>query len=208
MNYILSLFIAYFLGSIPSAVWVAKISHGIDIREHGSRNAGLTNVFRVLGWKPALPVVFLDLGKGMLAPWIAQMLVPEHNWFPLMAGVLAIVGHSFTCLAGFRGGKGVLTALGVFLFLAPIPALLAFSLWILLVWITGFVSVGSIFACLSLGVFLTVEFFLGTAHWSLLLCGWTVALFVIYKHKTNIVRLRQGTENRFGKRPQERSKQA
>lgn len=156
-------------------------------------------MFRVLGWKPALPVVFVDLGKGMLAPSVAAWLVPEISWLPLLAGVLAIIGHSFTCFAGFRGGKGVLTALGVFLVLAPVQALLSFALWIALVWGTGYVSVGSVGACLFLGVSLTWGFTRGEVSLPLLIAGWVVALFVIIKHKANMVRLWNGTENRFGK---------
>lgn len=113
------------LGSIPSAIWIAKLAKGkdFDIRDYGSKNAGLTNTFRVLGWKPALPVVFMDLLKGFFGPFIAQKMCEAQvaaggadysAWVPLVAGLLVILGHSFTCFAGFRGGKGVLAALGVF----------------------------------------------------------------------------------------------
>ncbi|NLO22772.1 MAG: glycerol-3-phosphate 1-O-acyltransferase PlsY [Fibrobacter sp.] len=208
MNSLLSLPIAYLLGSIPSAVWIAKIIKGIDIREHGSKNAGLTNVFRVLGFKPALPVVITDLLKGFLAPTIAVYLnkingsVEEYSWLPLLAGILAILGHSFTCFAGFKGGKGVLTAFGVFLALVPYTALLCFLLWVILVYYSKYVSVGSIGACVALIIFSLTNYFLdfpdANASFGVFLTGLFVAFFVIIKHKVNIVRLMNGTENGFG----------
>ncbi len=194
-------------------MWVSKIWKKIDIREYGSKNAGLTNVFRVLGWKPALPVVFVDLGKGMLAPFVAIQMTkgnPDQAWIPLLAGLLAIVGHSFTVFAGFRGGKGVLTAMGVFCTLSPVAALLSFSVWILLTFTSGFVSLGSIGGCSTLGILLSYGFFaktsfIGEVHPGLLATGWAVAIFVIVKHKANIKRLLNGTENGFRKKKTEES---
>jgi glycerol-3-phosphate acyltransferase PlsY len=209
LNSILSISIAYLLGAIPSAVWVSKLYKGIDIREFGSKNAGLTNVFRVLGYKPALPVVFVDLGKGLAAPYIAAQLCPTQSWVPLTAGIAAIFGHSFTCFAGFKGGKGVLTALGVFLFLAPIPALLSFAVWVAVTFSTRYVSLGSILACSMLGLSLSwARFMLLPDHalyasTGLWLAGMLVAIFVILKHKSNIKRLLAGTENRFGVKKEE-----
>lgn len=156
-------------------------------------------------------MVFVDLGKGMLAPFIALKMVdgnPEQAWIPLVAGLLAILGHSFTVFAGFRGGKGVLTAMGVFLTLSPVAALLAFSVWMLLTFTSGFVSLGSIGGCSTLGVLLTYGFLvpsgiIGEVHPGLLATGWAVALFVIVKHKANIKRLLNGTENGFRSRKKE-----
>lgn len=192
------------LGSIPSAIWIAKIAKGkdFDIRDYGSKNAGLTNTFRVLGWKPALPVVFLDLLKGFFGPWIAMQMCDSH-WVPLVAGLLVILGHSFTCFAGFRGGKGVLAALGVFLALCPITALSAFGVWIVLTVSTKYVSVGSIGACIALGAFavmgyLKLPFPPDEINLGLMITCLIVAVFVIVKHKSNIKRLLNGTENGFG----------
>jgi len=193
---------------------MAKLVNGksYDIRAYGSKNAGLTNVFRVLGWKPALPVVFVDLAKGFLAPMIALWMNdasvaaggPDYSWLPLVAGLLAIVGHSFTCLAGFRGGKGVLTAMGVFLALAPVTALISFSVWTLLTVTTKYVSVGSIGACITLAIISTLGFWF-PEHYphdqislGVLIVAWSVAVFVIYKHRANMKRLMNGTENGFG----------
>ena len=203
------------LGSIPSAIWIAKIAKGkdYDIRNYGSKNAGLTNTFRVLGWKPALPVVFMDLLKGFFGPFIAlQMCAAQvaaggadySGWVPLVAGILVILGHSFTCFAGFRGGKGVLAALGVFLCLCPVTALSSFAIWIVLTAATKYVSVGSIGACLALGTF-SVMGYLGLPYpvydkmtLPLMITCLLVAVFVIVKHKSNIKRLMNGTENGFG----------
>lgn len=192
------------MGSIPSAIWIAKIAKGkdFDIRDYGSKNAGLTNTFRVLGWKPALPVVFLDLLKGFFGPWIAMQMCASH-WVPLVAGLLVILGHSFTCFAGFRGGKGVLAALGVFLALCPITALAAFGVWIVLTVSTKYVSVGSIGACIALGAFavmgyLKLPFPPDKINLGLMITCLIVAVFVIVKHKSNIKRLLNGTENGFG----------
>lgn len=196
-NDILSLVAAYLIGSIPSAVWVSRLLYKTDIREHGSKNAGLTNIFRVFGWKPALPVAIIDLSKGILAPCLAIQL-SGGVWLPLLAGFMVIFGHSFTCFAGFRGGKGVLTALGVFLCLAPLEALAAFGVWLLVTLPTRYVSLGSIAAALALGIFLSVSAVMGNVHWNVVVTGWLVGVFVIFKHRANIVRLLNGTENRFG----------
>ena len=204
MNSLLSLPIAYLLGSIPTAVWVAKIVNGkdYDIRNYGSKNSGLTNTIRVLGVKPALPVA--------IAVWMNEASKaaggPDYFWLPLVCGLLAILGHSFTCFAGFRGGKGVLTAFGVFLALAPVTALGAFAVWCILTFTTKYVSVGSIFACITLAGLATFGYAAPDIYphdhvnEGILAIAWIVAVFVIYKHKANIKRLMNGTENGFGKK--------
>lgn len=208
LNLGIALLSAYLLGSIPTAVWVGRLQKNIDIREHGSGNAGLTNAIRVLGWKGAGPVLVVDLLKGILAPLMVVMLCnePNNGLWAMLAGLLAVMGHSFTCFAGFRGGKGVLTGLGVFLALAPVHALLAFSVWILTVKISKYVSLGSILACVALILLLWSDFFLdwasslhiSTATLPVSILGSIVGTFVIYKHKTNIQRLLDGKENKIG----------
>jgi len=210
MHPLFALPIAYLLGSIPTALWVSKIYKGIDIREHGSKNAGLTNVFRVLGWKPAIPVIIVDLSKGFFATFIAKQLLNMeicdfYQWLPIAAGLLAILGHSFTCMAGFRGGKGVLTTLGVFLALQPAVALTCFAFWGILFAATKYVSVASIGACLMLMILAAFGFFselllVFKTDIYVLILSWLVAIFVIVKHKANMVRLWNGTENGFGKK--------
>ncbi|MCL2284027.1 MAG: glycerol-3-phosphate 1-O-acyltransferase PlsY [Fibromonadales bacterium] len=204
---LLALPIAYILGSIPSAVWVAKIYKDMDIREYGSKNAGLTNVFRVLGWKPAIPVILIDLSKGYFAVFIAQMLdYPQtYEWLPVTAGLLAVFGHSFTCMAGFKGGKGVLTSLGVFLALQPFLAITCFALWGILFAASMYVSVASIGACAMLAVLATLGFAsdilpIYKSDIYVLILSWLVSVFVIVKHRANMVRLWNGTENGFGKK--------
>lgn len=204
LNIPLAIVVAYLLGCIPSAVWFSRLFAGIDIREHGSKNAGLTNTFRVLGWKPALPVIFFDLGKGIAAPYVAYQLSAGTDlveWLPMAAGMTAILGHSFTCMAGFRGGKGVLTALGVFLFLAWAEALIAFGVWLVITFTTRYVSLASILACIALGMAVTSRYLQDPSfsHLLIMITGWLVSVFVTYKHRSNIKRLMNGTENRFGK---------
>lgn len=202
------------LGAIPSAIWIAKLAKGkeFDIRDYGSKNAGLTNTFRVLGWKPALPVVFMDLLKGFFGPFIAALMCKAQveaggadwsSWVPLVAGLLVILGHSFTCFAGFRGGKGVLAALGVFLAISPITVLIGFATWIILTFSTKYVSVGSIGGCAVLGLlsvygYLVPEHYLESINLGQMILAVIVAVFVIVKHKSNIKRLMNGTENGFG----------
>jgi len=221
----LAILISYVLGSIPSAVWISRAFAGIDIRTRGSKNAGLTNVYRVLGWKPALPVALIDFSKGLAAVLIGRAFSQDAFQFGLVCGAVAVLGHSYTMFAGFRGGKGVLTTLGVFVALSPTTALLAFALWIAVLWISGYVSLASILAAAFLGLentfvvgsraFQAVRDFtlIGHTDWNqvtarlsergdfwLLVFSWIVAVFVIVKHKANIQRLMAGTENRFGKK--------
>lgn len=204
----LALLSAYLLGSIPTAVWVGKWQKQIDIREHGSGNAGLTNAIRVLGWKGAAPVLLVDLIKGVLGPlmvvWICHE--PSNGSWAMIAGLLTVLGHSFTCFAGFRGGKGVLTGLGVFLALAPLHGILAFTVWVLTVKISKYVSLGSILACIALiglvwsdfALEWTQTFGLSSASLPVCILASLVGSFVIYKHKSNIQRLLQGNENKLG----------
>lgn len=204
----LALLIAYVLGSIPTAIWVGKWQKQIDIREHGSGNAGLTNAIRVLGWKGAAPVLLVDLLKGILGPlmvvWICHE--PSNGMWAMIAGLLTVLGHSFTCFAGFRGGKGVLTGLGVFLALAPVHGILAFMVWAFTVKLSRYVSLGSILACVALMLLLWSDYFMSwaqnltvmSASLPVCLLGTLVGGFVIYKHKSNIRRLIQGNENKLG----------
>jgi acyl-phosphate glycerol 3-phosphate acyltransferase len=226
----LALPLCYLLGSIPTAVWVSRLFAGIDIREHGSHNAGLTNVYRVLGWKPAVPVAIVDLLKGLGAVLLglawsksAWNMDHGHQTFALGCGVAAVVGHSFTVFAGFRGGKGVLTMMGVFTGVSTAPALISFGFWVLVLRKTGFVSLASILASAFFAIAETVVFALNAVqvaaeisvggevawfallrtlvskgHMNLLILSWIMAVFVIWKHRANIQRLRNGTEYRFG----------
>lgn len=190
---------AYLLGSIPSAYCVGRLVRGIDIRQHGSRNVGATNAFRVLGPGIGLGVLFMDILKGFLAVKAGQWAaLPE--WSSVVAGLVAIAGHNWTCFLSFRGGKGVATSAGVFCALVPYAFLLALAVFILSVALTRYISVGSMSAALVLAVATTIEFFFqvgdAPASWTLAIT-YVAALLVLIRHRANIERLRQGRENRF-----------
>lgn len=189
----LFLVLAYLLGSIPTSYLVGRL-RGIDLRHHGSGNLGATNAFRVLGWRSALPVMFLDVAKG----WFPTVLFPFWDGaapleWALAYGAAAILGHVFSVFVGFRGGKGVATSGGVFLALAPWAVLIAFALWGVVVTLTRIVSLGSLLAAvvLPMAVYVTNEPPFEVA----LSVG--LALFVIYAHRANVRRLVRGEEHRF-----------
>ncbi len=192
---------AYFLGSLPPALWVARL-HGVDIFKVGSGNPGMTKAWRSLGWKPAVPVALLDAGKGFLAAWLGAALTGSAAW-GLAAGVIAVLGHSFTCFARFRGGKGVLTSFGVFLYFAPISALVCLALWTGIVLRTRYVSLGSIAAAVTLpfGILAEARLRGDAGLYPVLAVGALVSAFVLYRHRSNMARLARGTENKIGGRP-------
>jgi glycerol-3-phosphate acyltransferase PlsY len=185
---------AYLLGSIPTSYIVAKLAAGIDLREHGSRNLGATNLYRVLGWKYAVPVGLFDALKGAIpvlwiAPWSGT-----SPWLPVVLGAVAVLGHVYSVFVRFRGGKGVATAAGVVAALAPGAFAASAAVWILVVWLSGYVSVGSMSAALffPLGVLL-----FGPEDGRILAVGIGLALLIVYTHRSNIRRLLQGTESRL-----------
>ena len=185
--------IAYLLGSIPSSVWIGKIFYGIDVREHGSGNAGTTNTIRILGYKAGIPVFIIDALKGWFAVFMTKIV---FGYFPMMempdymtfvAAVAVVFGHIFPVFAGFRGGKGVATLLGVGFGLIPIPALIALAIFILVLLCFGYVSLASITASVTLP-FVTY-FFVMPDNFLLLLLTIAVAIFVPITHSQNIKRL-------------------
>jgi glycerol-3-phosphate acyltransferase PlsY len=197
--------LAYLMGSIPFGLLIAR-TQGIDIREHGSKNIGATNVWRVLGKKWGLLTFACDAGKGILAVAAAHRLaagVPAEQ--AALAGVLAalgcILGHSFPVWLGFKGGKGVATSLGVLLGLMPLASLAVLLLWAAVFGISRYVSLASIAAAIALPP--VTAFLLKTGH----LQGWVhfhfacvAAALVAWRHRENIRRLAAGTENRFGRK--------
>lgn len=197
----ISLVAAYFLGSIPVAAWIARL-YGVDITKVGSGNPGMTNVWRTLGWKPAIPVSLLDAGKGVLAAWLAVRLTDSPVW-GLASGVLAVLGHSFTCFAGFKGGKGVLTTFGVFLYFVPVSALAGLAAWTAIVLRTRYVSLGSITASIVMpaGILVEARVREDAGLYPVLGVALVLSAFVLYRHRTNMGRLLQGTENKIGGRP-------
>lgn len=190
---------SYLIGAIPTSYLVGKWFRGIDLREHGSRNLGATNLYRTLGWKYAIPVGVFDVLKGTLPVLLFGPKAPEVPYFPIWCGVVAVIGHVFSIFVGFKGGKGVATAAGMIIGLAPLAFPVVLAVWVLVVWLTGYVSLGSILAALS---FPPADWLLHPARRSALTVTFDVALaaFIIWKHRQNIQRLLAGTENRFGKR--------
>jgi glycerol-3-phosphate acyltransferase PlsY len=206
MLLILLLLGAYLVGAVPTSIIAGKALRGIDIREHGSRNPGATNTFRVLGWKIGVVVGLIDVLKGFAAVTLLPLVIPTDPSLPdemvrILAGLAAISGHVWTVFAGFRGGKGVGAAFGVFLGLAPVPSLIVAGIWLVLTFSTGYVSVGSIAAAASLpAAVIALGIRRGNLSTPEVILSVVVALLVIVRHRTNIVRLARGEENRFGKR--------
>lgn len=192
---------AYLLGSIPSAAWIARAFYGVDITQVGSRNPGMTNVLRTLGWKPAVPVALVDAGKGLAAAWLGSALTSSLPW-SLAAGIAAVLGHSFTCFARFKGGKGVLTGFGIFVFFAPYSALAGLLTWSVVVAFSRFVSLGSILAAVVMPAAMVLEIVYGGRRElvPVLYVAVLISGFVIFRHRANMVRLIKGTESRLGAR--------
>ncbi|MFC2088968.1 glycerol-3-phosphate 1-O-acyltransferase PlsY, partial [Calditrichota bacterium] len=207
----LILLLGYLIGSFPTAIIAGKILKKIDIRDHGSGNAGATNVFRVLGWKAGTVVLIVDIFKGFASVWCVPDIsdaVPEVKiYIQIFAGIAAIAGHIWTIFAKFRGGKGVGTAAGVFLGLQPGPVLICLLVFIGVVFKTRFVSLGSMIAAFLLPIILLVQKFMLNVDIQLpmIVLSIILALLIIITHKENINRLIQGTENKltFGKSKEE-----
>ena len=190
LNAVLAVLAAYLLGATPTSYLVGKLARGIDLREHGSKNLGATNVFRILGWKYAIPVALFDIAKGAV-----PVLVFSHPpWLAVAVGVAAVLGHMFSPYVHFKGGKGVATAAGMFLALAPLSVLIALAVWGFCLWLTGYVSLSSIVAVLTVPV--TVSLLQPDAphvFWASV----ALAALIVFAHRKNIARLVAGTENRF-----------
>ncbi len=187
---------AYLAGSIPTSFVVARVFAGRDLRQFGSKNLGATNLYRLLGFKAAVPVGLFDVLKGTVPVLLAGQHAGGPEWFPLLTGVAAVVGHVFSPFVGFKGGKGVATAAGVFLAIAPWPLLVGLGVWIVTLRLSGYVSLGSMLA--AAGYAATVPLFYPGSRLRLV-SGAAVFVFIVYTHRANIARLMAGTENRFGR---------
>jgi len=196
--------LAYLLGSIPTAVWTGKYFHGVDVREHGSGNAGATNTIRVLGWKTGIPVLIVDLAKGWLAamlPLFFKLAPPDSALLTnlqIMTGLTAIVGHIFPVFAGFRGGKGVATVFGALLAIHPGVTLICFGVFLVILILTGIVSVSSMSAGIAFPVFLFTIF--DTPSLIFKIFSVVVALALLITHRNNIRRLLKGEEKKLFKK--------
>lgn len=183
---------AYFLGSIPTAVWWGRRFYGIDVREFGSGNAGATNTFRVLGKKAGIPVLAIDIIKGSLAVSLAYLSPyfydsTEFVNLELGLGIAALLGHVFPIFAGFRGGKGVATILGIVLCITPLTSLMVLTVFLTVLILTRYVSLSSICAGLSFPFFLNIV--LKNQNETLLIFSIFVAVLLVITHKKNILRL-------------------
>jgi glycerol-3-phosphate acyltransferase PlsY len=194
---VLWLVASYLLGAIPTSYIVGKTLAGVDLRQRGSRNLGATNVYRVLGWKYAIPVGLFDVAKGAIPVLFFAPHVPGIPFFPILCGVTAVLGHVYSVFVGFKGGKGVATAGGIVVALAPLTLLVVAPVWIVTVWTTGYVSLGSIAVA---ALFPVADWLLHPARRGPMTLAFDLGLaaFIIWKHRTNIERLLAGTENRFG----------
>ncbi|MBO0960611.1 glycerol-3-phosphate 1-O-acyltransferase PlsY [Neobacillus sp. MM2021_6] len=189
---ILVLILAYLLGSIPSGLIIGKVFYKTDIREHGSGNLGGTNTFRTLGVKAGLVVTIADILKGTLAASLPVLLSIDMN--PLLAGVFAVLGHTYPLFAGFRGGKAVATSGGVLLFAAPYLFLTVLVAFFISLYITKYVSLSSMIAGIIAILFAVMEGFVQKWDIPLLIVVFLLASFVIYRHRANIKRIIDKTE--------------
>jgi len=211
----LVIILSYLIGSIPSAVIISKRFFGFDIRDKGSGNMGSTNAFRVLGWKWGLIVQVLDILKGVIAVLIIADIIGKginlgnYTWFQdstivqWIAGLSAVCGHIWSVFVNFRGGKGINTAAGMLVAIAPIDVSIAVGIFILAVIFSGYISLGSISAAFAFPSSLFVRyniFHVDIPGYSILIYfAIILSLILIYAHRKNIIRLIKGTENRFTK---------
>lgn len=205
----LEILAAYLIGSIASALWVGKLVYGVDIRQHGSGNAGATNVIRIFGYKAGIPVMIFDIFKGWLAVQLATWINPgdfsgnQLIYMRVIMGIAAVLGHVFPVFAGFRGGKGVGTFAGVGIALYPLALLIVLGIFIVVLVSTRYVSLSSILG--SLAFPLIVILITREGNPALIALSVMVALFIPWTHRKNIRRLLKGEEHKFvfsGKKPE------
>lgn len=216
------LFMSYILGSVPSAIWVGKIFKGVDVREHGSGNAGTTNTFRVLGVPFGVTVFVMDFMKGFVpsfwfsvlafelvsSPFAGPLAPPAwdvESFLKIFCGLMAVVGHMFPIFARFRGGKGAATACGMLFGIEPVSISISFTVFGIVLLASKYVSLASIISTALYPItLLFMRYVLGIyVDGSIIIFGAIVAFGIIYKHKSNIERLRAGTESKVGKKKKE-----
>ncbi len=215
VSLVIVMLVSYLVGSIPTSIIVTKALKGIDIRKYGSGNAGGTNVIRVLGWGPGVFVIIIDALKGFLAAVVLSRMFYGH--FPLdnatpfsdftvvqlIAGCSAILGHTWTVFAEFKGGKGIATAGGMLIGIAPIEVAIAFGVFTVVVVSSRYVSLGSVSAAIAfpLAMFVRANVFdVATRYYhSMIFFSVAISVFLIYNHRSNIGRLLRGQEHRLDK---------
>lgn len=204
INAIIALLVAYLFGSIPTAVWLGQSFYGVDVREYGSGNAGATNTFRVLGAKAGVAVMVIDILKGWTATNLAYFVGVSITGptgsvlfinYQLALGVIAVMGHLFPLFAGFRGGKGVATLFGMVLAVHFQAAMLCVGVFLIILMLTRYVSLGSISAGFTFPF--SIVFIFHTPYKSLLLYGICICVLILVTHQKNIERLLKGTESKI-----------
>ncbi len=213
LNILVIILLSYLVGSIPVSIIMSKLVKGIDIRKHGSGNAGGSNVFRVLGWKYGISVILLDASKGMIAVLLVSRLYFGNFPFPnatpfddftlvqIIAGVAAVLGHIWTIFAGFKGGKGIATGLGFLVSIVTVDMLLGLVVFAVVVAISKYISLGSLAAATSVPIFMVIrENIFGVdiyGYHTILPLTIFLAFLVMFTHRANIKRIFHGNENRI-----------
>jgi len=221
LNLLVVIALSYLAGSIPNSIIISRLVKGIDIRQHGSGNAGGTNVFRVLGWKWGLLTILLDAFKGAVAVvFIARLYLdnfPFNNITPfddftlvqIFCGIAAVIGHIWTVFAEFKGGKGIATALGFLVTIITVDMLVAVGIFAIVVYLSRYISLGSIIAAISVPIILIIRenvFGVDIPGYSTILpFVIIVSSLVVYTHRANIERLLKGNERRFSFRKKEQA---
>ncbi|MEE1130549.1 MAG: glycerol-3-phosphate 1-O-acyltransferase PlsY [Caryophanon sp.] len=196
MTLLLILLAAYLIGSIPSALWIGKLFYKKDIRQEGSGNLGTTNTFRVLGKKPGIVVMLMDILKGTAAVLLVFIpLFADVAIHPLLLGIVAVIGHMYPVFASFRGGKAVATSAGVVLGYAPIVFISLAILFAIILKLSKMVSFTSICIAIIAFVYSVIAYFY-TGDWVFMLMIAVLATFIIYRHRENIARIKNGTESK------------
>jgi glycerol-3-phosphate acyltransferase PlsY len=202
LDFIIKIVLAYMLGSLLGSLVIGRLKGGIDIRSQGSGNAGGTNALRTQGWKFALGVMLIDIGKG----WLAVALLPllslpglsadriSADWLQVGCAIAVVLGHVYPLWFGFRGGKGAATLVGTVIGLAPAALPIVLGTWLLVLMCTGFVGLSTMLSAASFNVW--AWFNAVTMHDALWLFGVSMLVLVVYTHRSNIERMRAGTENR------------
>lgn len=218
LNLLVIIILSYLVGSIPTSILVTRKVKGIDIRSHGSGNAGGTNVMRVLGWKYGVFVMLLDACKGVIAvvliarlylgsfPFPNETFLDDFTLVQMIAGVSAVIGHIWTVFANFRGGKGIATGVGTLATLATVDIILAFVIFLIVVYLSKYISLGSIIGSLSIPLIMIIRanvFHVDIpGYYTLLPFLAGICILIIYTHRKNIRRLLNGSESKvaFGKK--------
>ncbi|MEM1093648.1 MAG: glycerol-3-phosphate 1-O-acyltransferase PlsY [Bacteroidota bacterium] len=209
LSLLVILLLSYLVGSIPGSIWTGKLMYGIDVREHGSGNAGATNTFRVLGWKAGIVATIVDMGKGFVAAGLISQIridgIPSppmwdpESFIKMMAGLAAIFGHNFPVFARFKGGKGVNTSGGVLFALTPISMVLTLVAFAVGLFATRYVSVGSMVAALAFPSIVAIRKYVFNVEYldgSVLILSLIMMASILWMHRANMGRLRRGEENR------------